>query len=124
MEKYILGADAAWSDKNPSGVALLKLSHNSVPGLIKAGRSYDEFCDNEKIVRQNRVKGSLDILLSPSPITHRRKADQDISHEYGKKKASTHSPSPERPGAIAINIFKQLHRCSLKLSMNPSISSY
>ncbi|MFZ3059009.1 MAG: DUF429 domain-containing protein [Candidatus Methanoperedens sp.] len=126
MEKYILGVDAAWSDKNPSGVALLKWSHNSVPELIKAGRSYDEFCDSEKIVWQNRVNGSipkfsniikccprvdlvaLDIPLSPSPITHRRKADQDISHEYGKKKASTHSPSPERPGVIAINIFKQL----------------
>lgn len=123
MEKYVLGVDAAWTNKNPSGVALLKWASDTAPKLVKTGRSYDEFCNGE---RQDNLEGSmpnfsdiigccpqvdliaLDIPLSPHPIVKRRNADNIISHEYGKFKVSTHSPSPKRPGVIATNIFDQL----------------
>ncbi len=122
-----MGVDPAWSIKYPSGVILLKYSHNSKPELVRAGRSYDEFCTDGKPVWQNQVKGSkpdfskiigccqqkvdlitLDIPLSPLGITGRREADNAISREYGNRKVSTHSPSRNHPGEVAEIIFNQL----------------
>lgn len=127
MEKYVLGVDAAWTDKNPSGVALLKWVPNSKPELVRAGRSYDEFFNVGKPDWQNRVEGSkpnfskiieccpkmvdlvaLDMPLSPQGITGRREADNAISREYGNRKVSTHTPSRNRPGELAKIIFNQL----------------
>lgn len=127
MEKYVLGVDPAWSIKNPSGIVLLEYAPNSKPELLRAGRSYDEFCKGGKPIWKNRVEGSmpnfskivescrqkvdliaLDIPLSPQGITGRREADNAISREYGKKKVSTHSPSRNRPGELAEIIFNQL----------------
>ena len=127
IEQYVLGVDAAWTYKNPSGVALLKWVPNSKPELVRAGRSYDEFCNIGKPDWQNQVEGSkpnfskiiecclekvdlvaLDMPLSPQEITGRRNADNAISREYGNRKVSTHSPSSDRPGFIATLIFKQL----------------
>jgi len=129
IEKYVLGIDAAWTVKNPSGVALLKWFPKSKPELVRAGRSYDEFCNIGKADWQNSIgdsKHNLDFLkiiecchekvdlvafdmpLSPQKITGRRKADDVISREYGNRKVSTHSPSSNRPGDISNNIFKLL----------------
>jgi len=127
IEKYVLGVDAAWTDKNPSGVALLKWVPNSKPELARIGRSYDEFYNDGKPVWQNPIEGSkpnfskiieccpdkvdliaLDMPLSPRRITGRREADDAISREYGNRKTSTHSPSRNRPGELAEIIFNQL----------------
>jgi hypothetical protein len=78
IEKYVLGIDAAWTVKNPSGVALLKWFPNSKPELVRAGRSYDEFCNIGKADWQNSIGDSK------------------------------HSPSSDRPGDISTNIFKLL----------------
>lgn len=56
MEKYVLGVDAAWTSKNPYGVALLKWASDTTPELVKTGRSYDEFCSGE---RQDHLEGSM-----------------------------------------------------------------
>ncbi|CAG0998431.1 hypothetical protein METP3_03128 [Methanosarcinales archaeon] len=127
MEKYVLGVDPAWSKNNPSGIILLKWTHNSKPELVRAGRSYDEFCNNGRPIWGNRVEGSmpifskiieccrrkidliaLDIPLSPQGITGRREADDAISREYGNRKVSAHSPSRNRSGILAEIIFNQL----------------
>jgi predicted RNase H-like nuclease len=127
MEKYVLGVDAAWTSKNSSGIILIKYFHNSKPEVVRAGRSYDEFCNYGMPVWKNRVEGStpdfskiiescgqkvdliaLDMPLSPQGITGRREADNAISREYGNRKASTHTPSGNRFGELAKIIFDQL----------------
>lgn len=127
IEKYVLGLDPAWSNKNPSGVTLLKYFHNSKPELVRAGRSYDEFYNDGKPIWQNRAEGSkpnfskiieccrqkvdliaLDMPLSPQGITGRREADNAISREYSNRKISTHTPSRNCPGELAEIIFNQL----------------
>lgn len=142
IEKYVLGVDAAWTDKNPSGVALLKWVPNSKPELVRAGRSYDEFYNDGKPVWQNPIEGSkpnfskiieccpdkvdlvaLDMPLSPQGITGRREADNAISREYGNRQVSTHSPSSERPGFIATEIFKQLITERFKWANNKCIQT-
>jgi predicted RNase H-like nuclease len=124
--KYILGVDAAWTNKEPSGVSLIRYSDDSLPELIRVGRSYEEFC-NGKIQWSNSPNGSLpnfreilnsfeeqvdiialDIPLSPEPITGRRTSDNMISAKYGKFGASTHTPNIDRPGEVAITIYQQL----------------
>lgn len=124
--KYILGIDAAWTHKEPSGVSLLRCSPFSPPELIRAGRSYKEFCTG-KIEWRDTPKGSLpdfremlnsleeqidiialDIPTSPEPISGRRHADNMISSKYGKFGASTHTPNIYRPGKISTDVFEQL----------------
>lgn len=41
--KYVLGIDAAWTAKEPSGLALLELQPNNKPKIITISRSYNEF---------------------------------------------------------------------------------
>lgn len=129
MKKYILGIDAAWTNKEPSGVALLEYSDHLKPKLIQAGRSYEEFCLSD-IDWTNNVTGTspefkniidfclsqnwdvdviaLDIPLSPITIEGRREADNLISKRYGKVGASTHSPTLDRPGYVSTSIYDQL----------------
>ena len=44
---------------------------------------------------------SVDMPLATTPITRRRAADTAISSRFGPKGCAVHSPSAERPGAIA-----------------------
>ncbi|MDW7674914.1 MAG: DUF429 domain-containing protein [Bacillota bacterium] len=125
LRRYILGIDAAWSTKNPSGVALLESNPNQQPKLIKVGRSYEEF-QNGLVNLDLKVTGSfpsfsellepiprpiiiaLDIPMAPFLIEGRREVDQALSREYGRYKAAVHSPTKDRPGIIATAIFEQL----------------
>ncbi|MCE5256002.1 MAG: DUF429 domain-containing protein [Spirochaetaceae bacterium] len=127
MEKYVLGIDSAWSIKNPSGIALLRIDSGNTPTFVKAGRSYDEFLrgkinwngrpgmsvDFERLLssldRQIDVV-ALDIPLSPTLISGRREADQAISKAFGGRKASTHTPTKDRPGQLGLTIFNQLEK--------------
>jgi len=126
---YILGIDAAWTNKEPSGVVLIKANSFQDIKIINAGRSYEEFLKQD-IDWNTKIHGSepnmrelinlcdnlgcdvnciaLDIPLSPRNILERRVCDSEISKLYGSKGASTHSPNPERPGKISELIFQQL----------------
>lgn len=125
--KYVLGIDAAWTAKEPSGVAVLKYNESGKHELVKLGRSYKEFVQGEINWSQdasgsvpdikellegcckygyNISAAALDIPLSPMPITGRRVAENLISREYGKYGAATHSPNSERPGKISEAIFQ------------------
>lgn len=141
VERLILGVDAAWTDKEPSGVALLKEVPGEKPEIIRVGRSYLEFSsggvnwnlpvvgsvpnfyDILKTIGKIDVV-ALDIPLSPYPISCRRKADNIISGLYGNKGASTHTPNENRPGVISTMIFEQLTNqgfvLASKLSSRPS----
>ncbi len=130
----VLGVDAAWTYKNPSGIALVKWSKSEKPQLVALARSYDEFLvvdgtgridwlekvfgsrpDMSKILNHACSIGgdkvsviALDIPLSPRPITGRRVADNKVSSKYGGLGAGTHTPSAERPGELSGYLFESL----------------
>ncbi len=123
----VLGIDAAWTEKEPSGVALIEGS----PGewqCVTVAPSYDSFLSAgegrpvdwttksrgalpdvgrllsaaEKLLHgQELTVVTVDMPLSTEPMTGRRAADSAISRAYGGRGAAVHSPSSERPGAIS-----------------------
>jgi len=127
--RYVLGINAAWTEKEPTGAALLAVNENNSIELVKIARSYEEFL-KDNIQWNDSVSGSrpdlpgvcgycknngwdidliaLDIPLAPERIKARRECDSQISRNYGKYGASTHSPNEERPGVISEIIFRQL----------------
>ena len=127
--RYVLGVDAAWTNSEPSGVALLKVDNHNIIETVKLARSYEEFYkgnidwntfisgskpDYSMLLKYSYSQGwdidlvALDIPLSPEVINRRRSADQLISTNYGGRGASTHSPNKDRPGEISVDIFQQL----------------
>jgi predicted RNase H-like nuclease len=123
----ILGVDAAWTEKNPSGVTLINFV-NGKWECVALAPSYSQFIafsEGRKIDWNEPLSGSIpspngligscqsllqgrdvtvvavDMPISLAPITKRRVADTAISKEFGANKCSTHSPSATRPGAIS-----------------------
>jgi len=142
----ILGVDAAWSENNPSGLALIHLEPGKKPSLIAVARSYEEFLSlrrNQQINWESTSKGAkpdfrlilekatslgneqvkvlaLDLPLSPAPITMRRTCDSQVSQAYGKMGAAVHSPSAKYPGPISSLVFEQLSDVGYELLLNTS----
>ncbi len=128
----VLGIDAAWTAKEPSGVALLAGS----PGewrCVTVTPTYDSFLAlaegvpvdwtvkargavpeaSQLVTAAERLLGggkvavvTVDMPLATVPITGRREADSAISKVYGGRGAAVHSPSAERPGIISDQLSK------------------
>ncbi|TBZ59730.1 DUF429 domain-containing protein [Rhizobium leguminosarum bv. viciae] len=122
--RAVLGIDAAWTEREPSGVALI-VARGSRWRLLKAAASYAAFArDGKDVDPIVRHRGSLpdapsllaaaheklgtpvdvvaiDMPLSLTPIIGRRASDNMISSEYGARHASTHTPSVTRPGSLS-----------------------
>lgn len=120
----VLGIDAAWTFREPSGVALIDRSPDGWR-LIPAAASYEIYQGKGEgsLPTDLRARGSLvdaaqllkvshdlsggcvdlvaiDMPLAMTPITTRRLADNAVSRAYGARKCGTHTPSIERPGPI------------------------
>jgi predicted RNase H-like nuclease len=124
-----LGIDAAWTVNEPSGISLIQCNDPRRCTILRAGRSYDEFISGS-IDWNKKAKGSkpeldkiidcckqcktlpnvisIDIPIANYKIESRRFCENQISVTYGGKGASTHSPTMERPGNIAVSYFEQL----------------
>ena len=63
---------------------------------------------------------SVDMPLATSPITSRRAADTAISSRFGRKGCAVHSPSAERPGAIADQLSADFAALGYHLHTNGS----
>lgn len=130
--RYILGIDAAWTAKGSSGLALMQWDSFRKPRLLKIARSYVEYLAHT-VSWQEKAMGvppqlelilddvpempavmALDIPLSPRPMTGYREADRQVTRRYGRKGAAVHSPTTERPGKIAEQIFDQLSKAGMK----------
>lgn len=121
--RAVLGIDAAWTEREPSGVALI-VDCGSGWQLLKVAASYAGFAahkDADPIVRHRgslpdasallaaaneKLGGRIDLVaidmpLSLAPIIGRRASDNMISSEYGARHASTHTPSVARPGKLS-----------------------
>ena len=124
--RTVLGIDAAWTDHQPSGVALMQQQGQSWRCLAVAP-SYASFLAlaegfpvdwgarhrgskpdvRELLKTSGRMAGqpvdliAIDMPLSTEPIGGRRSADQQVSSEFGSRGCSVHSPTSTRPGALA-----------------------
>jgi predicted RNase H-like nuclease len=123
--RVALGIDAAWTSKNPSGLALVA-QHTNGWKLIATAASYQNFyaLTDNRLVCDIRPSGSLpnvtalletaallckhpvdivaiDMPLARTAIVGRRNSDNEVSRAYGSRKCSTHSPSALRPGRIS-----------------------
>ncbi|RMI22761.1 DUF429 domain-containing protein [Sinorhizobium meliloti] len=119
-----MGIDAAWTDREPSGVALI-VEDGSGWRLIEVAASYAAFLRQDSDagpIRRHRgstpnaatlissayakVGAAVDLVavdmpLSLTPIVGRRASDNIISSVYGARHASTHTPSVTRPGKLS-----------------------
>jgi len=149
ISRAILGIDAAWTENNPAGVALV-CETDSRWECIAAAPSYKDFlafAEGKKISWSNTQKGtapaadeliaaarklcgrdidlvSADIPLATIPISGRRSADRAISKTFGKNWCSTHTPSSKRPGIIGqtlLNGFNGLGYVLATTVINPKI---
>ena len=128
----ILGIDAAWTEGEPSGVALVARTRRAWK-VVAAAPSYAAFvaCDRGAPVDwQKRPAGSrpdiaglleaarrmtpaeirvvaIDMPVAKLPFSTRRSADIGISKAFGARGCSTHSPSV-RPGALGRRLMDQL----------------
>jgi predicted RNase H-like nuclease len=118
----VLGIDAAWTERNPSGVALIEVRGERARA-IAAAPSYGSFraghvdwaarppgglCDPGALLdAANRLTDlpivcvAVDMALSRTPITGRRVADNVTSAAFARQWCGTHSPSRERPGRVS-----------------------
>lgn len=120
----ILGIDAAWTSKQPSGLAI-GVKDAARWELIGAFKSYADFFDDPtrtdaapsaedllaragELAAQKISLVTVDMPLANEAITGRRAADNAVSCAYGAKKASTHTPSSERPGRISSELMTGL----------------
>ena len=123
----LLGIDAAWTPNEPSGVSLLVKNAGGGWRCVGLAPSYQAFLDlaagtpvdwkarpigNRADVGELLAAGrelaassidvvAIDMPVSTTPITGRRVADNRISHCFGARWASTHSPSAQRPGPLS-----------------------
>jgi predicted RNase H-like nuclease len=124
----VLGIDAAWSENNPSGVALI-VERRGRWEVVAVDRCYADFCarqgdksvevlyPNKPDVRSLLAAATVfcdglrpcviavDMPLSLDPIRSRRIADNAINAAYASRWCSTHTPSSARPGQIS-DVFR------------------
>jgi predicted RNase H-like nuclease len=121
----VLGIDAAWTEQQPSGVALLEQQGTSW-SCVTIAPSYESFLSiaagqpvNWEERRRGNCPGALvnssralltgndlcaiacDIPLAVTSVRSRRQADNEVSIRYGVAGCSTHSPGPSRPGFLS-----------------------
>lgn len=117
--RAVLGIDAAWTERQPSGVALVTDAGNGWC-LVKVSASYRAFTGEPRNGEYGRHIGSkpdptailaaagvpidviaIDMPLSMAPIVGRRTSDDLISSLYASRHAGTHTPSSVRPGKLS-----------------------
>ena len=122
----VLSIDPAWTDHQPSGVALLE-GEGDAWRCIALAPSYGQFIalaegrsvdwtetpsggvpDGGALLDSSSALAggsavdlvTIDMPVSTVKVTGRREADSAISREFGGRGCSTHSPSTVRPGVI------------------------
>jgi predicted RNase H-like nuclease len=135
--RSVLGIDAAWTETQPSGVALVEeissgwrlvavatsyARFHALAGGPEAGRPSGSRPEAKSLVEAcERLMGrppdvvAIDMPLSLEPIVGRRASDLAVSRAYGAKKCATHSPSAERPGKISDALREAFADCGYRL---------
>jgi predicted RNase H-like nuclease len=138
----ILGIDAAWTDKQPSGVALVA-SSNGRSRAVAVAPSYEAFvrlshgtpvnwaarhtgsvpnpADLIEAVARFSPGGQLSVVavdmpMATVPIRARREADNAVSRTFWKQNCSVHSPNESRPGKIGTSLVDGFAHHGFRLS--------
>jgi predicted RNase H-like nuclease len=124
----VLGIDAAWTDREPSGMALVQRRGTGWT-CLRVAPSWESFCSasvdwygsgavcgspvdagavleacrdllggREPVVVAVDMPLAVDASDAPACVTGRREADNEVSRRFGRCKCAVHSPSPRRPG--------------------------
>lgn len=139
----VLGIDAAWTEHEPSGAALVRKAGSSwrcmavAPSYKSFGSALDWRADVSADGPQfghlaEACRGLLDgelptvvavdMPLSFEDITGRRTADSLVSQRFGHANCSTHSPSAARPGPVSKALRDQCRAEHLSLITAPTPS--
>ena len=138
--ELVLGIDAAWTAHQPSGIALVRRQGESwrCVALAPSYTSLIALATGIPVDWSARAQGSqpqmpallraaeqlgagrvdliaFDMPLSTQPIGHRRQEDRAISRIFGNRGCAVHSPTAQRPGAIADGIRHDLEDCGYGL---------
>ena len=132
--RSILGIDAAWTEREPSGVALIH-GEGSDWEVVAVAPSYDAFVagSNGDPIDwgTKRFAGSwpevgalvdavrrftdaelqvvaIDMPIATVPLSQRRAADSAISKAFGSRGCAAHSPTGRRPGKLGAALTEQL----------------
>lgn len=124
LMRVVLGIDAAWTDKNPSGIAVategpkgwvLNGAFPSVEHFIAeahkrpapekpsggVGQAHDMLEATRALAGRLPDLVAIDMPMALEPITTRRASDDALSRAYGAKWCAAHSPNAQRPGPIS-----------------------
>lgn len=117
----VAGIDAAWSQKNPSGVAILSVPpaasgkpvFESSHGLKLVPESSPStgFNPELKLMLEGVHLVAVDMPLAPELINGVRECDRAISREFGRYKAGVRPPTPTNPGSYGLQVYRQLCGC-------------
>ena len=137
----ILAIDAAWTNIEPSGVALLA-ANGSRWNCLSVAPSYNAFIDCARDAHidwdRGNFRGSrpdvpellravctiagtdvdlvaVDMPVATIPFSARRAADNAISIAFGGRGCSAHSPSALRPGALGAELTDQFRKAGYQL---------
>lgn len=146
----VAGIDPAWSSRNPSAVAVLRLSTHQQPTLTGWGRSLAEYANATtlqldfttaptadanfiglkqlaKTPKLHIVAIDMPIIKTPSqllPTGHlpRRTADNQIAQQFSHKKIAAHSPGVASEGIRVFNraMFKYFAPLGFEPCQQPS----
>ncbi len=134
----VLGIDAAWTEKEPSGVALL-IKNGVRWHCLRVAPSYAAFCETfswdepvrggkadvprllevcANLVGQDALAVvAVDMPLATVPISGRRVADNLVSKYFGGRKCSVHSPTLERPGKVGAQLYEGFGNAGFPLAV-------
>lgn len=136
--RAVVGIDAAWTERAPSGVALL-IERSGGWECAAVAPSYACFLSgapwgrsrldgtppdpraileaSRRIAPDSEVQVvALDLPLSTEPITHRRVADDAVSREFGARGCGVHSPTPARPGPLSETVRRGFRQQGFRLA--------
>lgn len=140
----VLGIDAAWTEKEPSGVALWE-KRGERWHCLRVAPSYAAFCGGfsweEPVLggkadvpnllatcstllgHDHLAVVAVDMPLATQPITGRRLAENQVSRQFGARKCSVHSPTLERPGKVGEQLYQSFVNEGFQLALdNTSLS--
>jgi predicted RNase H-like nuclease len=137
----ILGIDAAWTERNPSGVALIA-SGPAGWRLLRVAASYSGFVagvgETRPTGRVAPVQGLLevskrragepvavvavDMPIANKLITGRRAADDKISRGFGAMKCAAHSPTSDRPGRLSLDFTDAFARQGYNIAFEKPVT--
>jgi predicted RNase H-like nuclease len=139
----ILAIDAAWSEREPSGVALLQQAGNqwSCRALAPSYAQFVSLANAQPIEWSNKPVGQLpdieqllhaarqllghqqvnlitvDMPVSNTAITGYREAERAIARSFSKYGCAAHSPSVSRPGKIGRAYTDKLEQYGFELGV-------